>query len=147
MFERFTAHARRALQLEGLEAKRMHHAWLGTEHLLLGLLREKEGTGSRALNALGLTLAQVRKVVAELSDKQDDVETPDTIPQTPQFQHVMHIALHEARKLKAPQVGTEHLLLALLAEDEGAAVDVLKSINVAPAAVRAQLLWMLETEA
>lgn len=146
MFERFTEHARRVLELEGLEAQRMHHSYLGTEHLLLALVREHDGHGHRALTNLGVSLKQVRAALAELVAVGPDQESPDVLHQSPRFKHVMAMALEEARALKKPHIGTEHLLLALLREPEGVAMKVLAKLNVKPEAVRDEVLRMLKEE-
>lgn len=146
MFEHFTDHARKALQLEGIEAQRMHHAYLGTEHLLLGLLREPAGHGHRALEAVGLDLRHVREAVAELVHPEPDVDIPEGFHQTEHIKHVMARAVEEARELKSGYVGTEHLLLALLEESEGVAVRVLEHLNVSPGTLRDELVRMLEAE-
>jgi ATP-dependent Clp protease ATP-binding subunit ClpC len=146
MFERFTSHARRVLQLEGMEANRMHHAYLGTEHMLLALVREPEGHGHRALESVGLNLKQVRQAVAELVEEGPDTEIPDHFHQTPHIKHVMAVALEEARRLKHGHIGTEHLLLALLNEKDGVAVRALDKLDVRPEALRDEILDMLEKE-
>ncbi len=146
MFEHFTDHARKVIQLEGQEAQRMHHDYLGTEHLLLALTREPEGHGHRALENLGLTHREVRKAVEELVADEPHADTPDGFHLTPRAQHVMQMALDEARQLKSPNVGTEHLLLALLKESEGVAVHALKKLDVKPEKVRGEIFSMLEAE-
>lgn len=146
MFEHFTDHAKRVLQLEGIEAQRMHHTYLGTEHLLLGLIREPEGHGHRVLEKLGLDLRHVREVVAELAGQGPDTALPDGVHQTEHFRHVMSVAIDQARQLKHGDVGTEHLLLALLDEGEGVAVKTLNKLGVEPETVRQELLEMLEAE-
>jgi ATP-dependent Clp protease ATP-binding subunit ClpC len=146
MFEHFTDHARKVIQLEGLEAQRMHHDYLGTEHLLLALTREPEGHGHRALENLGLTHREVRKAVEELVADEPHADTPDGFHQTPRAQHVMQMALDEARQLKSANVGTEHLLLALLKESEGVAVHALEKLDVKPEKVRDEIFSMLEAE-
>lgn len=146
MFEHFTPHARRALQLEGMEANRMHHSYLGTEHLLLGLLREPEGHGHRAMEAMGLDLRRVRRAVRKVAQVGDDRELPDGIHQTDHFKHVMQVAIDEARALKTSEVGTEHLMLALLQESDGVAIKALEELRVKPQDVRDQIIRMLEEE-
>lgn len=146
MFEHFTPHARRALQLEGMEANRMHHSYLGTEHLLLGLLRESEGHGHRAMEALGLDLRRVRQAVKKVAQRGPDKEVPDGIHQTDHFKHVMQVAIQEARALSSSEVGTEHLMLALLQETDGVAIKALDRLKVKPQDVRDQIIRMLEEE-
>jgi ATP-dependent Clp protease ATP-binding subunit ClpC len=146
MFEHFTSHARRALSLEGQEAQRMHHEYLGTEHLLLGLIREPEGHGHRALENIGLNLKTVRQTVAELVEQGPDEAIPKGFHQTEHIRHVMSRAIEEARELKHGHVGTEHLLLALLEEEEGVAMKTLHKLGVKTDTLRAELLRMLEEE-
>lgn len=146
MFEHFTEHAQRVLDLEGMEAQRMHHTYLGTEHLLLGLIREPEGHGHRALENLGLDLKTVRQAVLDLVEEGTNTDIPDGVCPTEHFKHVMEAAIQEARHLKHGHVGTEHLLLALLEETEGVAIKVLASLDVKPQAVRNEILTMLEQE-
>jgi len=146
MFEHYTENARQALSMEGMEARRMHHAYLGTEHLLLALIHEPQGHGHRALENLGVTHAQARRALAELVAEEPDADGVDYFPQTPRIKHVMELALAEARRLKSPSVGTEHLLLALLGEPEGVAIKVLASLGIKPESVRDEILAMLNEE-
>jgi ATP-dependent Clp protease ATP-binding subunit ClpC len=146
MFEKFTEHARRVLQLEGLEAQQMHHAYLGTEHLLLALMHEKYGHGHRALEELGLKYRQVRQAVEKLVEGQAQTDVPDGFHQTPRAKHVMAVAVEEARKLHSTHIGTEHLLLALLAEPEGVAMKALATLGVTAEAVRQEVLSLIEDD-
>jgi ATP-dependent Clp protease ATP-binding subunit ClpC len=146
MFEHFTEHAQRVLDMEGMEARRMHHAYLGTEHLLLALIDEPRGHGHRALESLGVTRGQVRNALAELIAKGPDADGPDYYPQTPRIKHVMQLALEEARNLKSPHIGTEHLLLALLGEPDGVAMKALAALGVRPDSVREKILALLNEE-
>ncbi|NBB95360.1 MAG: hypothetical protein GVY16_06425 [Planctomycetes bacterium] len=146
MFERFTDHAQCVLRLEGIEAQRMHHDHLGTEHMLIALIREPEGHGHRALERLGLDLRHVRQAVHAVGTEGPQVDMPDALPQTEHFKHVMQAAVDEARKLGAGQVGTEHLLLALLKETDGVAMKALQKLRVKPQDVRDKVLEMIEEE-
>lgn len=146
MFEHFTEHARRVLELEGIEAQRMHHDYLGTEHLLLGLIREPAGHGHRALESLGADLAHVREALAKLVDEGPETFIPDGFHLTERCRHVMELALEEARRLRHGHIGTEHLLLALLGEPDGVAMRVLAELNIAPEAVRDEVEAMLDKE-
>jgi ATP-dependent Clp protease ATP-binding subunit ClpC len=146
MFEHFTEHAQRVLDMEGMEARRMHHAYLGTEHLLLALIDEPRGHGHRALESLGVTRGQVRKALAELTAEGPETDAQDYFPQTPPVKHVMRLAVEEARRLKSPHIGTEHLLLALLGEPQGVAMKALAALGVKPESVRDKILAMLEEE-
>jgi ATP-dependent Clp protease ATP-binding subunit ClpC len=146
MFEHFTEHAQRVLDMEGMEARRMHHAYLGTEHLLLAIIDEPRGHGHRALESLGVTRGQVRSALAELVAEGSDADGPDYFPQTPRIKHIMQLALVEARNLKSPHIGTEHLLLALLGEPDGVAMKALAALSVRPENVRERILTMLDEE-
>jgi ATP-dependent Clp protease ATP-binding subunit ClpC len=146
MFEHFTNHARKVISLEGIEAQRMHHDYLGTEHLLLALTREPEGHGHRALENLGVSHKEVRKAVEELVSGDQHHDAPDGFHQTPRAKHVMEMALAEARQLKSGDVGTEHLLLAILDEPEGVAMHALEKLDVHPDQVRKEIFDMLEQE-
>ena len=146
MFEHFTDHARRVLDLEGMEAQRMHHDYLGTEHLLLALIREKEGHGHRAFENLGICLKAVRQAVSQLVEEGPETSAEDGFHQTPRMQHVLQMAYEEARKVKSPNIGTEHLLLALLREPEGVAMLALASMGVDPQKVHDEITRMLAEE-
>ena len=146
MFEHFTEHARNVLRLEGLEAQRMHHEHMGTEHMLLALVREPEGHGHRALENLGVTLKQMRRALRDLVGEDPDTEIPDSFHETSHVRHVMKMAIEEARVHKDPHLGTEHLLLALLREPEGVAMQVLAKLDLAADAVRQEIERMLQEE-
>lgn len=146
MFEHFTEHAQRVLDMEGMEAGRMHHAYRGTEHLLLALIDEPAGHGHRALESLGVTRGQVRSALADLTAGMSEADRLDCYRQTPRIKHVMQLALDEARSLKSPHIGTEHLLLALLGEPDGVAMKALAALGVRPENVREKILAMLDEE-
>lgn len=146
MFERFTPHAQRVLELEGLEAQKMHHAHLGTEHLLLGLLREPQGHGHRALEKLGVTLKQARAAIESVVAAGPSTQLPDSFHQTEHARRVMSLAVEQARKLKHSHIGTEHLLLGLLEEPDGVAYKSLSVLNLKPTQVRDEVLTMLAQE-
>ncbi len=146
MFEHFTEHARDVLRLEGLEAQRMHHEHLGTEHLLLALVREPDGHGHKALANLGVTLKQLRNALREIVDADPDTEIPESFHQTPRVMHVMEMAIEEARAHKTADLGTEHILLALLREPEGVAMQVLARLNLTAQAVHNEVERILAEE-
>ena len=146
MFEHFTEHARNVLRLEGLEAQKMHHEHMGTEHLLLALVREPEGHGHKALANLGVTLKQMRNALREVVGPDPDTEIPEPFHQTPRVMHVMKMAIEEARGHKDADLGTEHLLLALLREPEGIAMQVLAKLNLTAQSVHEEVERILQEE-
>ena len=110
--------------LAQVEARELKHNYIGTEHLLLGLLREEEGVGSRVIESLGVTLEGVRGQVARIVGEGDEV-TSGQIPFTPRAKKVLELALREALSLGHNYIGTEHLLLGLVREDEGVGSRIL----------------------
>ena len=118
MFERFTERARQVVVLAQDEARALKHNYIGTEHILLGLLREEEGLAARVLESLDITVEEVRAQVARIVGQGDEVTTGQ-IPFTPRAKKVLELALREALSLGHNYIGTEHILLALLeAEDD-----------------------------
>jgi ATP-dependent Clp protease ATP-binding subunit ClpC len=124
MFERFSERARHVVVLAQDEARALRHNYIGTEHLLLGLLREEEGMAARALVSLGITVEKVRAQVARIVGQGDEV-TSGQIPFTPRAKKVLELALREALTLGHNHVGTEHVLLGLVREGEGVAARIL----------------------
>src|SRR5215207_5119197 len=124
MFERFTDRARRVVVLAQEEARHLDHNYIGTEHILLGLIHEGEGVAARALTALDISLEAVRSQVREIIGQG---ESPPTghIPFTPRAKKVLELSLREALALGHNYIGTEHILLGLIREDEGIAAQVL----------------------
>ena len=110
------------------------------------LIDEPYGHGHRALEDLGVTRKQIRDALSELIADGPNAEEPGYFPQTPRVKHVMKLAVEEARQLKSPDIGTEHLLLALLGEPEGVAMKALESLGVQADNVRDKVLTMLEEE-
>jgi ATP-dependent Clp protease ATP-binding subunit ClpC len=120
MFERFTERARQVVVLAQDEARTLKHNYIGTEHILLGLLREEEGLAARVLRSLDITVEEVRAQVARIIGQGD--EPPDAnVPFTPRAKKVLELALREALSLGDNYIGTEHILLALVRENEGVA--------------------------
>src|SRR5262245_41751206 len=118
MFERFTDRARRVVVLAQEEARLLMHNYIGTEHLLLGLIHEGEGVAAKALDALGIELTEVRSRVEEIIGRGS--ETPSVhIPFTPRSKKVLELSLREALELGHNYIGTEHILLGLIREGEG----------------------------
>jgi ATP-dependent Clp protease ATP-binding subunit ClpA len=142
MFERFTERARQVIVLAQDEARALKHNYIGTEHLLLGLLREEEGVGCRVLESLDLTVGEVRGRIAKVVGEGENVETGQ-IPFTPRSKKVLDMSLREALSLGHNYVGTEHILLALVRENEGVAARILNDFDVAPQKIRDETVRML----
>jgi ATP-dependent Clp protease ATP-binding subunit ClpA len=141
MFERFTERARKVVVLAQEEAGRLRHDYIGTEHLLLGLLREEEGVASQALHACGVTLDGVRERVEGIVGYGE--EDTSQKPFTPRSKKVLELALREALQLGHNYIGTEHILLGLLAEGGGVSATVLSSLGIDPGGIRQQVLSRL----
>src|ERR1041384_5942928 len=129
MFERFTDRARRVVVLAQEEARLLNHNYIGTEHLLLGLLSEREGVACEALESFGLSLETVRHAVEEIVGIGQDAFT-GRIPFTPRAKSTLENSLREALQLRHNYIGTEHILLGLIREGEGVAVQVLLQHDV-----------------
>ena len=142
MFERFTQSARRVIVLAQEEAGLLDHNYIGTEHLLLGLIAEGEGGGAQALGALGIALPSARTEV-EVMVGRGKTMPAGQIPFTPRAKKVLEISLLEARELGDQHIGTEHLLLGLVREGEGVAVQVLRTLRVDPEDVRRTVITIL----
>jgi ATP-dependent Clp protease ATP-binding subunit ClpA len=143
VFTAFTERARKALQLAQDEAQRFNHDYIGTEHLLLGLVREGDGVAARVLNNMGVQLPKVRSALEFIIGRGEDVVIGD-IGLTPRSKKVLELAVDESRRLKHDHVGTEHILLGLVREGEGIAAGVLESLGVNLEKVRAQVVKTLE---
>lgn len=141
MFGRFTERAQKVLSLAQEEAVRLGHNSIGTEHILLGLVREDEGIASKALVGLGLGLEKVQKEVEALIPKSSG--QPLNIAYTPRAKKVIELSMDEARKLGHTYVGTEHILLGLIREGEGIAARVLNNLGVSLNKARQQVLQLL----
>jgi len=140
--ERFTQRARRVLSLAHEEAERMHHNYIGTEHLLLGLMREEGGVAGRVLRELGLEPARVKEMVERLTGI--GRHTGGRIELAPGTEQVLQLAIEEARRMGHHYIGTEHLLLGLVRQPEGVGVDVLRRLGVTPEQVRRQTRRVLQ---
>src|SRR5579859_6339508 len=138
-FDRFNDRAKRVLALAQDEAIRFNHNYIGTEHLLLGLVREGEGVAARVLGSLGVELSKVRTAVEFIIGRGDSTTSPSEITLSPRTKKVVELAVDEARKLGHSHIGTEHLLLGLVREGEGAAASLLESLGVSPEKVREQV--------
>src|SRR5919109_4351000 len=138
-FDRFNDRAKRVLALAQDEAIRFNHNYIGTEHLLLGLVREGEGVAARVLDSLGVELSKVRTAVEFIIGRGDSTTSPSEITLSPRTKKVIELAIDEARRLGHAHVGTEHLLLGLARESGTLANQVLESLGVTLDAVRNQL--------
>jgi ATP-dependent Clp protease ATP-binding subunit ClpC len=142
VFERFTERARQVIVLAQDEARKLKHDYIGTEHLLLGLLREEEGPAARALESLGLTLEEVRAHVARTVGQGDEVATGQ-IPFTPRSKKVLELSLREAIELGHNYIGTEHILLGLVRENDGVAVRIMLEFDADAEKIRNEIMRLL----
>jgi ATP-dependent Clp protease ATP-binding subunit ClpA len=142
VFERFTDRARRVVVLAQEEARMLNHKYLGTEHILLGLIHEGEGVAARALESLGISLEAVRQQVEEIIGQGQQVP-PGHIPFTPRAKKVLELARREATDLGHNYIGTEHILLGLIREGEGVAAQVLVQLGADLGGVRQQVIQLL----
>jgi ATP-dependent Clp protease ATP-binding subunit ClpC len=138
MFERFTERARKVLVCAQEEAGLLRHNFVGTEHLLLGLLRVEEGVAARALDGLGIHFADVRDKVAQAVPPGGE-EVIGSPPFTPRAKKVLELSLREALQVGQGHIGTEHLLLGVAREGEGVGAQVLKDLGAPPERVREQV--------
>jgi len=136
--DRFTERARKVLMLAQEEAKRMNHNYIGTEHLLLGLVQEESGVAARVLRELGVNPYRVRKIIEDTVGRGGRATMGQTAGLTPRTKRVIELAVEEARRMGHHYIGTEHLLLGLVREGEGLAVNVLRDLGVDLDAVRIQ---------
>src|SRR6185295_10528205 len=143
-FDKFTERARKVLQLAQEEAQRFNHNYIGTEHLLLGLVREGDGVAARVLNNMGVQLPKVRSAVEFIIGRGEGAVIGD-IGLTPRAKKVLELAVDEGRRLGHHYIGTEHLLLGLVREGEGIAAGVLESLGVNLEKVRTQTIQVLQT--
>ncbi|HEY4022004.1 MAG TPA: Clp protease N-terminal domain-containing protein, partial [Pseudonocardiaceae bacterium] len=142
MFERFTDRARRVVVLAQEEARMLNHNYIGTEHILLGLIHEGEGVAAKALESLGIALEGVRQQVEEIIGQGQQAPSGH-IPFTPRAKKVLELSLREALQLGHSYIGTEHILLGLIREGEGVAAQVLVKLGADLNRVRQQALQLL----
>src|SRR5688572_8362614 len=142
MFERFTDRARRVVVLAQEEARLLNHSYIGTEHILLGLIHEGEGVAAKALESLGISLEAVRSQVEEMIG-QGGTSPSGHIPFTPRAKKVLELSLREALQLGHNYIGTEHILLGLIREGEGVAAQVLIKLGADLSRVRQQVIQLL----
>jgi ATP-dependent Clp protease ATP-binding subunit ClpC len=142
VFERFTDRARRVVVLAQEEARLLNHNYIGTEHILLGLIHEGEGVAARALEDLGIDLESVRTQVVEIIGQGSQAPTGH-IPFTPRAKKVLELSLREALQLGHNYIGTEHILLGLIREGEGVAAQVLVKLGAELTKVRQTVIQLL----
>ena len=143
MYERFTDRARKVMQLANQEAQRFNHEYIGTEHILLGLIKEGSGVAANVLKNLEVDLRKIRLEVEKLVQSGPDMVTMGKLPQTPRAKKVIEYSMEEARNLGHNYVGTEHILLGLLREQEGVAAQVLMNLGLKLEEVREEVLSLL----
>lgn len=144
-FDKFTRRARNVLHLVQEEAQRFQHNYIGTEHLLLGLVREREGLAGKALISLGVDLEKVRESVESVIGRGDRVVFGE-IGLTPRAKKVIELAVDEAHRLNHQYIGTEHILLGLIREGEGVAAGVLESFGLSLPGVRVKIIQVLSEQ-
>ncbi len=143
MYERFTDRARKVMQLANQEAQRFNHEYIGTEHVLLGLVKEGSGVAANVLKNLDVDLRKIRLEVEKLVQSGPEMVTMGKLPQTPRAKKVIEYSMEEARNLNHNYVGTEHILLGLLREQEGVAAQVLMNLGLKLEEVREEVLNLL----
>src|SRR5437868_589321 len=142
VFERFTERARQVVVLAQDEARALKHNYIGTEHILLGLLREEEGLAARVLESLDITVEEVRAQVARIVGQGDEVTTGQ-IPFTPRAKKVLELSLREALSIGHNHIGTEHILLGLVRENDGVAARIMLELGADAKRVREEVLAVL----
>ncbi len=148
MFERFTDRARKVMAIANQEVQRFNHEYIGTEHILLGLIKEGSGTGAAVLKNLGVDIEKMQlemEQLFKLKGRPDKV-TMDKQSPTPLAKKVIEYAIEEARSLNHKYIGTEHILLGLLRESEGIAAQVLVNLGLSIERVRMEILKLLNQQ-
>ena len=140
---RFTDRARKVMELANQEARRLQHEYIGTEHILLGLIQEGSGVAAHALKNLNVELAEVRRQVEMIVVAPGQWSVSGRLPETPRAKKVIEYAIEEADNLHHGYVGTEHILLGLIREEEGVAGQVLINMHLSLKSVRAEVLRLL----
>jgi ATP-dependent Clp protease ATP-binding subunit ClpC len=143
MFERFTERARQVIIFGQDEARSLEHGHVGTEHLLLGLIREEDGLAARVLHSSGIEIDAARDVVMEITGALGKPDSGATLPFTPRAKEALEGALHQALEMGHNYIGTEHILIALLLDDQGAAGQVIRAFDLDPDLVTEELLLLL----
>ena len=147
MFDRFTDRARKVMALAREEARRFNHEYIGTEHILLGLVKEGSGVAANVLQNLDIELKKIRLEVEKIVQSGSDLVSVGQLPFTPRVKKVLEYAMEEARAFGHNYIGTEHLLLGLLREQEGVAAQVLLNLGVKLEDVREEVIGLLGSEA
>jgi ATP-dependent Clp protease ATP-binding subunit ClpC len=142
MFEKFTGAARQVVVLSQEEARQLDHQYIGTEHILLGLLREGQGVAARALQPFGITLDGIREQVVEIIGRGEPAQG-EHVPFTPRSKAVLELSLRESQTLGHDHIGTEHILLGLIREGQGVAAQVMVKLGADPDRVRIEVLRLL----
>jgi ATP-dependent Clp protease ATP-binding subunit ClpA len=145
MFERFTERARRVVVLAQEEARMLNHNYIGTEHILLGLVHEQDGIAARVITASGVTIEAARAQVESIIGRGDQAPSGH-IPFTPRAKKVLELSLREALDQRRHYIGTEHILLGLLREGHGVGAQILDRLAGPPAALRERVIEIAETE-
>lgn len=145
MYEKFSDRARKVMALANQEAQRFNHEYLGTEHILLGLLKEGAGVGAAALKSLDVDLRKVRMEVEKRIKSGPDMVTMGRLPQTSKAKQAITLAIDSARESKDRHIGTEHLLLGI-ARSDGVAYEVLHSFNITPEQIEVQIRALLSSD-
>jgi ATP-dependent Clp protease ATP-binding subunit ClpC len=143
VFERFTGRAKQVVVLAQDEARALGHNYIGTEHILLGLLREEEGLAARVLESLDITVEEVRAQVKRLVGQGDEELVTGQIPFTPRAKKVLELALREALALGHNYIGTEHVLLGIVRESKGVAARILGDLGADAETIRNETIRML----
>ncbi len=145
MFERFTDRARKVMALANQEAQRFNHEYIGTEHILLGLIKEGSGVGANVLKNLGVDLNKVRQAVERRVTPGEEMVAVGKLPQTPRAKKVIELAIVEAREMNHNYIGTEHLTLGLLGEEDGVAATVMRDLGLDRQQLRDEVHKLLGT--
>jgi ATP-dependent Clp protease ATP-binding subunit ClpA len=143
MYERFTDKARKVMKLANREAIRLNHKYIGTEHILLGLVEDGSGVAANALKNLDIDLRKIRREIEKTVQSGSYKDTMGTLPQTPRAKKVLEYSIEEARNFNHNYVGTEHLLLGLFREEDGVASQVLKNFGLKLEDLREEILNLL----
>jgi ATP-dependent Clp protease ATP-binding subunit ClpA len=143
VFERFTAEARQVVVLAQDEARKLKHNYIGTEHILLGLLREEKSLAAQALQALGITLQETRAHVLRIVGAGEEASPGQQVPFTPRAKKVLELSLREALSLGHNWIGPEHILLGLARENEGVAARILLDAGVEGETIRSEVVRIL----